>query len=91
MKNKTMAILFASNSGCQLNDLTIHRTAASLPFAGRYRLIDFILSNLVEAGVSNVGIVTRSNYNSLTNNCIPTYDCITNICTFFNYSTWHNN
>lgn len=65
MKNKTMAILFASNSGCQLNDLTIHRTAASLPFAGRYRLIDFILSNLVEAGVSNVGIVTRSNYNSL--------------------------
>ena len=65
MKNKTMGILFASNSGCQLNDLTIHRTAASLPFAGRYRLIDFILSDMVGAGVSNIGIVTQSNYNSL--------------------------
>ena len=65
MKNKTMGVLFASNSGCQLNDLTIHRTASSLPFAGRYRLIDFILSDMVGAGISNIGIVTQSNYNSL--------------------------
>lgn len=60
-----MGVLFASDAESHLNDLTIHRTAASLPFAGRYRLIDFALSNLVHANITNIGIVTRSNYNSL--------------------------
>lgn len=65
MKNNTMSILFASDPDSHLNDLTIHRTTASLPFAGRYRLIDFTLSNLVHANITTIGIVTRSNYNSL--------------------------
>ena len=66
MKNNTMSILFASDPDSHLNDLTIHRTTASLPFAGRYRLIDFTLSNLVHANITTIGIVTRNNYNSLT-------------------------
>lgn len=65
MKNNAMGILFASNDNSHLNDLTIHRTTASLPFGGRYRLIDFVLSNLVHANITKIGIVTRSNYNSL--------------------------
>ena len=65
MRNNVMGVLFASDAESHLNDLTIHRTAASLPFAGRYRLIDFALSNLVHANITNIGIVTRSNYNSL--------------------------
>lgn len=65
MKNNTMGIVFASDNESHLNDLTLLRTTASLPFAGRYRLIDFVLSNMVEANITNIGIITRSNYSSL--------------------------
>lgn len=65
MKNNALAILFASDEDSHLNDLTIHRTTASLPYGGRYRLIDFALSNLVHANITNIGIITRNNYNSL--------------------------
>ena len=60
-----MSVLFASDNDGKLNELTIHRTAASLPFCGRYRLIDFVLSNLVNSGISTIGIIARTNYNSL--------------------------
>jgi len=63
--NDVMGVIFASDNETKLNELTIHRTTASLPFAGRYRLIDFTLSNFVNAGVTQIGIVTRSNYSSL--------------------------
>ena len=65
MKNRTMGVLFASNEDSHLNDLTLHRTTASLPFGGRYRLIDFALSNMVHSNITTVGIITRNNYNSL--------------------------
>ncbi len=65
MNNKTMSILFASDQESHLNDLTIHRTTASLPFGGRYRLIDFALSNLVASNITKIGIITKNNYNSL--------------------------
>ena len=48
-----------------LNDLTQHRPLAAVPFAGRYRLIDFPLSNMVNAGISNVGIMVQHKYRSL--------------------------
>ena len=45
-----MSVVFASDSAeAKLNELTIHRTTASLPFCGRYRFIDFTLSNLVNS------------------------------------------
>lgn len=62
---KMMGIIFASDNEARLNELTIHRTTASLPFGARYRMIDFMLSNLVNSGVTRIGIITRSNYNSL--------------------------
>ena len=65
MNKKMMAILFASGNESKLNELTLHRTTASLPFAGRYRLIDFALSNFVNSGVTRIGIITRNNYSSL--------------------------
>ena len=65
MKNHTMSVLFASDAESHLNDLTIHRTTASLPFGGRYRLIEFALSNLVSSNITTIGIITRNNYNSL--------------------------
>ena len=60
-----MGIIFASDNESKLNELTIHRTTASLPFSGRYRLIDFTLSNFVNSGINRIGIVTKNNYNSL--------------------------
>ncbi|MGN1042758.1 MAG: glucose-1-phosphate adenylyltransferase subunit GlgD [Christensenellales bacterium] len=63
--NNMMSVLFASGNESKLNELTLHRTTASLPFGGRYRLIDFTLSNLVNSGITQIGIVTRSNYQSL--------------------------
>ena len=38
---------------------------ASIPFGGRYRLVDFALSNLVNSGITTVGIITKNNYQSL--------------------------
>ena len=62
---KVMGIIF-SNDG-ELGDLTDKRTTASLPFGGRYRFVDFALSNLSSAGVRHVGVVARYNFQSLMN------------------------
>lgn len=60
-----MGIIFANDG--TVGDLTEKRTMASLPFGGRYRQVDFALSNLCAAGVRHVGIITRHNYQSLIN------------------------
>ncbi|NLZ25048.1 MAG: glucose-1-phosphate adenylyltransferase subunit GlgD [Clostridiales bacterium] len=65
MNNKTMGLIFAMDNESHLNDLALHRTTASLPFGGRYRLIDFVLSNFVAANITTIGIVAKNNYNSL--------------------------
>ena len=48
-----------------LPELTRLRTMASVPFGGRYRLIDFPLSNMVNSGITKIGIITHYNYQSL--------------------------
>lgn len=48
-----------------LNELTYFRCGAAVPFAGRYRLIDFTLSNMAKSNISEVAIFTRSKYRSL--------------------------
>ena len=58
-------IIFANDG--TVSALTHARTMASLPFGGRYRQVDFALSNLSCAGIHRVGIVTRHNYQSLMN------------------------
>lgn len=58
-------IVFANLNDSSLKKLTTKRSMASVPFGARYRLIDFSLSNLVNAGVFNVGIITKENYHSL--------------------------
>ena len=60
-----MGIVMADNSELRLNELTELRSGTALPFGGRYRLIDFILSNMVNSGIINVGITTSINYSSL--------------------------
>lgn len=60
-----MGIVMADNSELRLNELTELRSVTALPFGGRYRLIDFILSNMVNSGIINVGVATSINYSSL--------------------------
>ena len=60
-----MGIIFANDGS--MGTLTEKRTMASLPFGGRYRQVDFALSNLTCAGVRHVGIITRHSYQSLMN------------------------
>lgn len=60
------ALIFADNYvKSNLGVLDDHRSVASMPIGGRFRLIDFSLSSLVNGGVSNIGIIARRNYNSL--------------------------
>lgn len=63
--SNVLGLIFANMHELTVTDLTKNRAMASVPFGARYRLIDFPLSNMVNSGISNVGIVTKSNYQSL--------------------------
>lgn len=65
MKKNTLGIVFSNMHDETLGELTEHRTTGSIPFGGRYRLIDFTLSNMVNSGITDIGIITKSNYQSL--------------------------
>lgn len=58
-------IIFAYHDEPALRELVSNRTAASLPFCGRYRLIDFALSSLRNAGILDVGVIMQRDYQSL--------------------------
>ena len=60
-----MGIIFTNDAS--MGELTNKRTMASLPFGGRYRQVDFALSNLSCAGVRHIGVISRHNYQSLMN------------------------
>ncbi len=65
MKKNTLGIVFSNMHDESLGELTERRTTGSIPFGGRYRLIDFTLSNMVNSGITEIGIITKSNYQSL--------------------------
>ncbi|MBQ4642179.1 MAG: glucose-1-phosphate adenylyltransferase subunit GlgD [Oscillospiraceae bacterium] len=60
-----MGIIFANDAN--MGDLADKRTMGSIPFGGRYRQVDFHLSNMAAAGIRHVGIISRRNYQSLIN------------------------
>ena len=63
--NSVLGIVFSNMHEHMISELTAHRCMGSIPVGGRYRLIDFSLSALTNAGVEQVGIITKSNYQSL--------------------------
>ena len=65
MAISAVGIIFSSLNNNTLSRLTSDRTVAAIPFSCRYRLIDFCLSNLVNADISNIHIVANYNYRSL--------------------------
>ena len=60
-----MGIIFPNSYDALVPELVTDRLMASIPFAGRYRLIDFILSSMVNCGIDNITIPVRKNYFSL--------------------------
>ena len=60
-----LGLIFSNIHNKENFEVTSVRTIASCPIGGRYRLIDFALSNMVNAGISHVGVVTKNNYQSL--------------------------
>lgn len=58
-------IIFSNIHDENISELTRIRTIASVPFGCRYRLIDFALSNMVNSDISNINVITNTNYNSL--------------------------
>ncbi len=60
-----VGIVFSNAYDECISEITGIRTMGSVPFACRYRLIDFTLSNMVNSGIEKVGVLTKSNYQSL--------------------------
>ncbi|MDE5578169.1 MAG: glucose-1-phosphate adenylyltransferase subunit GlgD [Oscillospiraceae bacterium] len=60
-----LGLIFSNMHESTIPDLTKERTMGSVLFGGRYRLIDFPLSNMVNSGIDEVGVITKSNYQSL--------------------------
>ena len=63
--NGLHGIIFSYENPTQLGDLVAHRVPGSVPFAGDYRMIDFILSDLKNAGVADVGVIMHGKCQSL--------------------------
>jgi glucose-1-phosphate adenylyltransferase len=63
--NNVLGLIFANMHDDTMEGLTKIRTTGSVLFGGRYRLIDFPLSNMVNSGINEVGVITKKNYQSL--------------------------
>ena len=63
--NGLHGIIFSYEKEPGLRELVEHRVPGSIPFGGRYRVVDFMLSNMQNAGITDVGVVLDGNYQSL--------------------------
>lgn len=60
-----MGILFPNSYDSLVPELVAERLMASIPFASRYRMVDFLLSSMVNSGIDNVSLIVKKNYHSL--------------------------
>ena len=65
MPKNVLGIVYSNSYDASLEALTARRTMGSVPFGGRYRLLDFPLSNMVNCGITKVGVIANSNFRSL--------------------------
>ena len=65
MLKDVMGVIYTGENDANLRELTMMRAIAALPVAGRYRVVDFLLSSMVNAGIRNVGVIMQKNYHSL--------------------------
>ncbi|MBT9684019.1 glucose-1-phosphate adenylyltransferase [Pseudoflavonifractor sp. MCC625] len=59
MKKECVAMLLAGGQGSRLHALTSHVAKPAVPFGGKYRIIDFPLSNCINSGIDTVGVLTQ--------------------------------
>ena len=65
MLNNVFGLIYAGEQNINLIEIAAKRAIGALPIGGRYRVIDFQLSNMVNSGIRNVGVVAQKNYHSL--------------------------
>lgn len=65
MNKEAFGLIYTGEANAQLRELTFSRSVAAVPFGGRYRAIDFVLSNIVNTGITSVGLIAQRNYHSL--------------------------
>lgn len=58
-RKKCVAMLLAGGQGSRLYSLTKKRAKPAVPFGGKYRIIDFPLSNCINSGIDTVGVLTQ--------------------------------
>lgn len=63
--SNALGIIFPNSYDTMVPELVNERLMASIPFASRYRLVDFVLSSMVNCGIDNVSVIVRKNYHSL--------------------------
>lgn len=63
--SNVLGLIFGNTNENNLPELTAYRTTGSVPFGGKFRLIDFTLSNMANADINDVGIIINSNFQSL--------------------------
>ena len=65
LTRNTLAMIMAGGRGSRLKDLTRWRAKPSVPFGGKFRIIDFVLSNCVNSGIRQIGLLTQYKSHSL--------------------------
>jgi len=65
LTRKTLALVLAGGEGSRLKNLTQWRAKPGVPFGGKYRIIDFVLSNCVNSGIRKIGVLTQYKSHSL--------------------------
>ena len=65
MMKDVMGLIYTGENDARLRELTVTRAIAAMPVAGRYMVIDFLVSSMVNGGMKNIGVITQKNYHSL--------------------------
>ncbi len=65
MRKNVCGLIYAGEENLNLRELVNKRSVGALPVGSRYRAIDFVLSNMVNSGIRNIGVIPRRNYHSM--------------------------
>lgn len=65
INNEALGVIFPNSYDGLIPELVKERLMASVPFASRYRLVDFVVSSMARAGIDNISLIARENYLSL--------------------------
>src|SRR5580704_3512454 len=73
MRAKTLAFIMAGGKGTRLEPLTADRSKPAVPFGGKYRIIDFVLSNFINSNIFSIYVLTQFKSQSLTEHIETTW------------------